>query len=389
MTMLRVEWLRLVRTRRWIAVFAPFLLFGLASPLLVRYQQQLVERFATGVQITFPKPTVLAALQQHEANAAQLGALAVIIVAAMALAIDADPQRSIFLRTRARSLASVVAVRAGVVAAAAVAAWLLGSLGAWYETVVLIGAPDVPGALAGIGFGALAQLVSVALVVAAIGIVRGTTAAAAIALITYFTLPLLDLVSALERWSPVRLQEAFSQLGSYPAGVVIVCLVKPTGVLSDSFCEAVPKALQRVRQIPGRMVGLVVPPTLGGEARGWNVSDDGDAMKSDAILGFAQKEFEGHSLCGTSPIPMGDGWGEKELVGVLVTHVETIWAAGKRVFPDLLNQLDALGPVLGTSREQQILGDLYRSRPFETISDRFFPFLHSQMEVHAIAANIL
>ncbi|MCB0880567.1 MAG: hypothetical protein KDC46_16485 [Thermoleophilia bacterium] len=214
MTMLRVEWLRLVRTRRWIAVFAPFLLFGLASPLLVRYQQQLVERFATGVQITFPKPTVLAALQQHEANAAQLGALAVIIVAAMALAIDADPQRSIFLRTRARSLASVVAVRAGVVAAAAVAAWLLGSLGAWYETVVLIGAPDVPGALVGIGFGALAQLVSVALVVAAIGIVRGTTAAAAIALITYFTLPLLDLVSALERWSPVRLQEAFSQLGS-------------------------------------------------------------------------------------------------------------------------------------------------------------------------------
>ena len=174
-----------------------------------------------------------------------------------------------------------------------------------------------------------------------------------------------------------------------PAGVVIVCLVKPTGVLSDSFCEAVPKALQRVRQIPGRMVGLVVPPTLGGEAGGWNVSDDGDAMKSDAILGFAQKEFEGHSLCGTSPIPMGDGWGEKELVGVLVTHVETIWAAGKRVFPDLLNQLDALGPVLGTSREQQILGDLYRSRPFETISDRFFPFLHSQMEVHAIAANIL
>ncbi|MCB0880397.1 MAG: ABC transporter, partial [Thermoleophilia bacterium] len=167
MTMLRVEWLRLVRTRRWIALLAPFLLFGLASPLLVRYQQQLVERFATGVQITFPKPTVLAALQQHEANAAQLGALAVIIVAAMALAIDADPQRSIFVRTRARSLASVVAVRAGVVAAAAVAAWLLGSLGAWYETVVLIGAPDVPGALAGIGFGALAQLVSVALVVAA------------------------------------------------------------------------------------------------------------------------------------------------------------------------------------------------------------------------------
>ena len=76
------------------------------------------------------------------------------------------------------------------------------------------GSVAVPGALAGIGFGALAQLVSVALVVAAIGIVRGTTAAAAIALITYFTLPLLDLVSALERWSPVRLQEAFSQLGS-------------------------------------------------------------------------------------------------------------------------------------------------------------------------------
>ena len=33
----RVEWLRLVRTGRWIALAAVFLLLGLGEPLLTRY----------------------------------------------------------------------------------------------------------------------------------------------------------------------------------------------------------------------------------------------------------------------------------------------------------------------------------------------------------------
>lgn len=212
MTPIRVEWLRLVRTRRWVALLAPFLLFGLTSPLLVRYQQQLVERFATGVTITFPDPTPALALEQYEANVAQLGMIVVVILAAMALAVDANRQRAIFLRSRAASMSRIIAVRATVIAVAASAAWCLGSLGAWYETLVLIAAPDPGRALAGIAFGMLVPVGVVGIVVGASGLLRGATAIAAASLVVLFTLPLLDLIEPLKAWSPVRLQTAWSAL---------------------------------------------------------------------------------------------------------------------------------------------------------------------------------
>ena len=45
MTLLRLEWLRLVRTRRLLALTGVYLFFGIAGPLTARYLGEIVERF--------------------------------------------------------------------------------------------------------------------------------------------------------------------------------------------------------------------------------------------------------------------------------------------------------------------------------------------------------
>ena len=69
----------------------------------------------------------------------------------------------------------------------------------------------------------------------------------------------------------------------------------------------------------------------------------------------------------------------------MVANVKTLWAAGKRFFPTLLNRLEVLGPVLGTSREHQILHDLYRIMPVETLASNFFPLLGGQLDILALS----
>jgi ABC-2 type transport system permease protein len=45
MTLLRLEILRVVRTRRWMLVVGVYAFFGLAGPLLARYLNEILERF--------------------------------------------------------------------------------------------------------------------------------------------------------------------------------------------------------------------------------------------------------------------------------------------------------------------------------------------------------
>ena len=90
----RVEMLRVWRTRRLVALVAVFVLFGLGIPVLTYYLPEIVRHANTGgVQIILPRQTPADALIGFGQNAAQLGTLVVVVVAAASLAIDARPLR--------------------------------------------------------------------------------------------------------------------------------------------------------------------------------------------------------------------------------------------------------------------------------------------------------
>jgi len=220
MTLWQLEWLRLWRTRRWIALLGVYVFFGLVGPLSARYLGEIV-KFAggelEGATIVFPPPTPADGLAQFVSNAMQVGTLVVVVVAAGALAFDAVPEMGVFLRSRVPDIRRILAPRFLVTVGAVSASFILGSLAAWYETWVLIGAPDAAAVLAGTGYGLVFLVFVIALVAAVASRARSVLGTVIIAIVILLTMPVIGVLAGVARWLPTHLAGA---LGALPAGDV-------------------------------------------------------------------------------------------------------------------------------------------------------------------------
>jgi ABC-2 type transport system permease protein len=205
MNLWRLEWLRLLRTRSWIALTAVFLFFGLLGPISARYMEQILQRFAGDVTVILPPPTPASGLEQYLGNVMQIGLLVVLAVAAGALAFDQPVERAAFYRSRVRRVWTLLAPRYAVVTLAAVAAFVLGTLGAWYETVVLLGDLPVGAMLLGMLLTSLYLAFAVAVTAAASSFVRAPLSIVPIAVAVLIAVPLLGIVGPLRDWLPSNL----------------------------------------------------------------------------------------------------------------------------------------------------------------------------------------
>jgi ABC-2 type transport system permease protein len=214
MSLWRVEWLRLFRTRRWLALGGVFLFFGLLGPLTAAYMDVILGRLAGDIEVILPAPTPVTGLEQYMSNALQVGLLVVLAVAAGALVFDQPPERAAFYRSRVRGAWSLLAPRYGVSTAAACAAFLLGTLGAWYETLVLLGPLPVGGMLLGTLLVCLYLAFAVAVVAVAAGLLRSLLGVIALSAALLLTFPILGLLPPLRAWLPSHLLGALTGLAA-------------------------------------------------------------------------------------------------------------------------------------------------------------------------------
>lgn len=218
MNLWRLEWLRLVRTKRWIALVGIYVFFGLVGPLSARYLGEIVERFGGGVEVTFPPPVPADGMIQYVSNVSQLGLLVAVVVAAGSLAFDAKPEMGVFLRTRVDRVWDILVPRLGVSFLAVGAAFVLGALAAWYETAVLIGSLPVGGTLAGIAYGLLYLALVVAVVAAAGSRSKNVLGAVLITVVVLLAMPIIGIIEAIGRWLPSHLVGALSGI---PGGAAV------------------------------------------------------------------------------------------------------------------------------------------------------------------------
>jgi ABC-2 type transport system permease protein len=204
----RLEWLRLVRTPRLIALAAVYVAFGLIEPVATKYTSQLVKHVSPGVQIKFPPVVPAQGVGGYVSNISTIGLIVVVVISAGALGFDAHRGVATFLRTRVRGMWQLIGPRFTVNALAASAAYLLGTLAAWYETTLLIGHLPAGQMAAGVLCEWIYLTFAVAITAAAASVTRSAIGTAGLSLAALLVLPLVGIVHAVHDWLPSTLVSA-------------------------------------------------------------------------------------------------------------------------------------------------------------------------------------
>jgi ABC-2 type transport system permease protein len=234
----RLERLRMTRTPRAIALGAVYLFFGLLGPVTAKYLQDIVNRVQSGVQVIIAPPTPKDGIANYIGQASQTGLVVVVVIAAGALTFDARRGLSTFLRTRVDNMWQLIAPRFAVNAAAAVTAYTLGTLAAWYETALLLGSPPAGAMLAGLLCGSAYLIFAVSVTTAAASVARSTLATVGITLGALLALPILGIAGPLHAWLPSTLVTApVALLGSSDLGDYLPALA--TAAIGSALLLAV------------------------------------------------------------------------------------------------------------------------------------------------------
>jgi ABC-2 type transport system permease protein len=212
MNLWRLELLRMVRTHRWAVLVGVFVTFGILGPVTARYLADIVGSVAGDITILVPDPRPVDGMLQYLSNATQVGVLAVVVVAANALSIDARVEFAAFLRTRVRHVGHLLWPRYTVVATTAVVALILGTGAAWVLTVLLIGGLPAGPIILGTLYGGLYLCFAVAVVAVCGSLVRSALPVVLLGVVTLLSLPVIGIIPTVQPWLPSHLVFAVVEL---------------------------------------------------------------------------------------------------------------------------------------------------------------------------------
>lgn len=226
MNLWTLELARLVRTYRWMLLFGVYAFFAMLGPLTARYFNEIIGQFGGDVTIIAPDPRPVDGIGQFIGNVSQLGLLAVAVVAAGALTLDARAEVAAFFRTKVTRTSTLLLPRYAVTAAAAIVALVSGTAVAWAMTGALIGSLPAGAMFVGTAYGAVYLAFAVAVVAAVAGFVRGQAATVFGSLAVLLLLPMIGLIEPLRPWLPSELLAAVAaMLEGAPAGEFVRALV--------------------------------------------------------------------------------------------------------------------------------------------------------------------
>lgn len=215
MNIWKLEWLRLVRTKRIVILLVVFVAFGLIGPLGARYLPELINNSPNngGITVTVTaKPKPVDGYVQYMSNVSQLGTLVAVIIAAYSLAIDAKTNLSVYYRTRIKQVTKLILSRFVVITMATVGTFIIGTIAAWYETTALLGNISIKNLIVGALYISIYWIFSIATVALAASFVRGLLATVGLSLGMLISFPLLSVIKPISHWLPSELVGSLSAL---------------------------------------------------------------------------------------------------------------------------------------------------------------------------------
>ncbi len=234
MSLWRLEWLRLVRTHRWMILFGVYTALAVLSALTARYFNEIMERFGEAVEFTATEPQPVDAIIQFVSNTSQIGVLAVVVVAASSLTIDAKPEQAAFLRTKVTRPAHLLVAPYTVNVAAASAAMIAGTVVVALLTEALIGPLPLWRLVVGTVLGACYLPFAIAVVAAVAGFTHGQATTVFGALGVLLALPIIGLFEPIRQWLPSELVGGLAamvdggSIGDFAASLLVTAVATIT-----------------------------------------------------------------------------------------------------------------------------------------------------------------
>jgi ABC-2 type transport system permease protein len=209
--LLRKELREQLRTNRFIAVVAVFVLFGILGPLTDRYMKELVDAIGSqsgGFSIEVPPPSLAGDLVQIDKNLSQFGIICALLLAMGSVAWEKERGTAGMILTKPASRAAFLAAKLIAISTTLGVATILGTGVAYIYTVLLY-----PTAFALAGYAAMAALIWWILVaftaITLLGstLTRSAIAAAGVGLVALLIMGIVGALPVIGPYMPSSLAE--------------------------------------------------------------------------------------------------------------------------------------------------------------------------------------
>ena len=136
--LLRKELKEQLRTHRLLIVGVVFLVFGLATPLLLKFMPELLQLAGEDIRIEMPPPTAAAALGEYASTLVQVGVLVAVLVAMGAVARERERGVAAMVLSKPVSSTAYLVAKLAASSLTFVVALAIGSAACYGYTVLLI-----------------------------------------------------------------------------------------------------------------------------------------------------------------------------------------------------------------------------------------------------------
>jgi ABC-2 type transport system permease protein len=141
-TLLKKELKEQVKTYRLLIVGGIFLLFGLTTPLLLKFLPQIVELSGQQVPIEIPPPTALQSLAEYAGTISQVGVLVAVLIAMGSIANELRSGTAVITLSKPVTRAAFVNAKLIAMSGTFLVSMIAASLVCFGYTVLLIGDAD-------------------------------------------------------------------------------------------------------------------------------------------------------------------------------------------------------------------------------------------------------
>jgi ABC-2 type transport system permease protein len=172
-----------LKTYRFLIISAIFLVFGLATPLMLKYLPEILKMAGEDIVIDIPPATAVQALTKYTDTIVQVGVLMVILITMGAISREIDKGTAAMVLSKPVSRTSFILAKLFALSASFIAALILASAACYSYTVLLLGGVHITAFIALNGLLILFFVVCISLTLLFSSIFRSQLAAGGLALV--------------------------------------------------------------------------------------------------------------------------------------------------------------------------------------------------------------